>query len=159
MIAENKVVTLNYTVKDEDGDIIDSSEGGDPLTYLHGANNIIPGLEAALIGKAAGEDFDVAVAPADAYGEYNEAMVQQVPMAAFEGVENVEPGMAFTAQTEGGPVQLIVTDVDGDLVTVDPNHPLAGKTLHFSGTIADVRDATEEELAHGHVHGPHGHHH
>lgn len=159
MIAENKVVTLDYTVKDEDGDIIDSSEGGDPLTYLHGANNIIPGLEAALIGKTAGEDFDVLIAPADAYGEYNEAMVQQVPMAAFEGVENVEPGMAFTAQTQGGPVQLIVTDVDGDLVTVDPNHPLAGKTLHFSGTIADVRDATEEELAHGHVHGPHGHHH
>lgn len=159
MIAENKVVTLNYTVKDEGGDIIDTSEGGEPLTYLHGFNNIIPGLEAALVGKAAGDEFDVSVAPAEAYGEYNEAMVQQVPMSAFEGVDKVEPGMAFTAQTQGGPVQLIVTEVDGDQVTVDPNHPLAGKTLHFSGSIADVRDASEEELAHGHVHGPGGHHH
>lgn len=159
MIAENKVVTLNYTVKDEGGDIIDTSEGGEPLTYLHGFNNIIPGLEAALVGKAAGDEFDVSVAPAEAYGEYNEAMVQQVPMSAFEGVDKVEPGMAFTAQTQGGPVQLIVTEVEGDQVTVDPNHPLAGKTLHFSGSIAEVRDASEEELAHGHVHGPGGHHH
>nr|WP_196158660.1 peptidylprolyl isomerase [Reinekea sp. G2M2-21] len=159
MIEENKVVSLNYTVKDEHGEVIDTSEGGDPLTYLHGANNIISGLEAALVGKAAGDSFDTVVAPADGYGEYNEEMVQVVPRSAFEGVESIEPGMVFTAQTQGGPVQLMVTGVEEDDITVDPNHPLAGKTLHFTGSVVEVRDATEEELAHGHVHGPGGHHH
>jgi len=159
MIADNKVVSLNYTVKDEADQVIDSSEGAEPLTYLHGANNIIPGLEAALVGKSAGDEFAATVAPADGYGEYNEALVQVVPRSAFEGVEKIELGMVFTAQTQGGPVQLMVTGVEEDDITVDPNHPLAGKTLQFSGSVIDVRDATEEELAHGHVHGAGGHHH
>lgn len=159
MIGENKVVSLNYTVKDDNDQVIDSSEGGSPLLYLHGSNNIIPGLENALTGKATGDEFAVTVEPKDAYGEYNEEMVQVVPMSAFQEVEKVEPGMVFTAQTQNGPVQLMVTDVDGDNVTIDPNHPLSGKTLHFSGSIIDVRDASEEELAHGHVHGEGGHHH
>jgi FKBP-type peptidyl-prolyl cis-trans isomerase SlyD len=159
MIEENKVVSLNYTVKDDKDQVIDTSEGNDPLTYLHGANNIIPGLEKALVGKAAGEEFAVTVEPADGYGDYKEEMVQVVPRDAFEGVESVEPGMVFTAQTQGGPVQLMVTGVEGDDITVDPNHPLAGKVLHFSGSIIDVRDASAEELEHGHVHGPGGHHH
>lgn len=159
MIADNKVVSLNYTVKDDQGQVIDTSEGQEPLVYLHGAKNIIPGLEAALAGKATGDEFEVTVQPAEGYGEYNEAMVQVVPRSAFEGVEKVEPGMVFTAQTQGGPVQLMVTGVEGDDITVDPNHPLAGKVLHFTGSVADVRDATSEELDHGHVHGPGGHHH
>lgn len=159
MIAENKVVSLNYTVKDSEGQVIDTSEGGEPLVYLHGHKNIIPGLEAALVGKKEGEEFDVTVAPAEAYGERNEEAVQVVPRSAFEGVESIEPGMVFTAQTQGGPVQLIVTGVEGEDITVDPNHPLAGKELHFSGSVVEVRDASEEEQQHGHVHGPGGHHH
>ncbi|TXR54693.1 FKBP-type peptidyl-prolyl cis-trans isomerase [Reinekea thalattae] len=158
MIADKKVVTLNYNVKDADGQLIDSSEGAAPLVYLHGFKNIIPGLEDALTGKKQGEEFDVTVEPKDAYGEYNAAAVQVVPRAAFEGVESVEPGMAFTADTENGPVQLIVTGVEGDDITVDPNHPLAGKTLSFTGSVVEIRDASEEELAHGHVH-DHGHSH
>lgn len=159
-IAQHKVVTIHYKVVDVDsGEVIDSSEGGQPMTYLHGAQNIIPGLEQALEGKQVGDEFEVTVAPADAYGEYSDERVQQVPMAAFEGVEKVEPGMAFTAQTEHGPVSLIVTEVDEATVTVDANHPLAGKSLQFSVKIESVRDASEEELAHGHVHGEGGHHH
>jgi len=159
-IAQHKVVTIHYKVVDVDsGEVIDSSEGGQPMTYLHGAQNIIPGLEQALEGKQVGDEFEVTVAPADAYGEYSDERVQQVPMAAFEGVEKVEPGMAFTAQTEHGPISLIVTEVDEATVTVDANHPLAGKSLQFSVKIESVRDASEEEMAHGHVHGEGGHHH
>ena len=159
-IAQHKIVTIHYKVVDvASGEVIDSSEGGQPMTYLHGAQNIIPGLEQALEGKQVGDEFEVTVAPADAYGEYSEDRVQQVPMAAFEGVENVEPGMAFTAQTEHGPINLIVTEVDEAVVTVDANHPLAGKSLSFSVQVESVRDASEEELAHGHVHGEGGHQH
>jgi FKBP-type peptidyl-prolyl cis-trans isomerase SlyD len=156
MIADQKVVSLNYTVKDTEGQVVDSSEGAAPLVYLHGKGNIIPGLEAALVGKTSGEEFDVTVEPADAYGEYNEEMVQVVPRKAFEGVESIEKGMVFTAQAQNGPVQLTVAKVDGDDITVDPNHPLSGKTLHFSGSVIEVREATEEELTHGHVHGEGG---
>ena len=159
MIADQKVVSLNFTVKDGEGQIIDSSEGKQPLVYLHGQNNIIPGLEAALAGKAVGDEYDVTIQPEDAYGEYNEEILQVVPRSAFQGVETVEPGMVFTAQGQNGPVRLTVAKVEGEEVTVDPNHPLAGKTLNFTGSVLDVRDATEEELAHGHVHGPGGHHH
>ena len=159
-IAQHKVATLHYTVVDvASGETIDTSEGGQPMTYLHGAQNIIPGLEQALEGKNVGDAFDVTIEPADAYGEYSEDRIQQVPVQAFEGVEQVEPGMAFTAQTEHGPVNLIVTEVNDDIVTVDANHPLAGKALAFSIKVEAVRDASEEELAHGHVHGEGGHHH
>jgi FKBP-type peptidyl-prolyl cis-trans isomerase SlyD len=159
-IAQHKIVTIHYKVVDvASGEVIDSSEGGQPMTYLHGAQNIIPGLEQALEGKQVGDEFEVTVAPADAYGEYSEERVQQVPMEAFEGVEKVEPGMAFTAQTEHGPINLIVTEVDEAIVTVDANHPLAGKSLSFSVKVESIRDASEEELAHGHVHGEVGHHH
>ncbi|TCS43911.1 FKBP-type peptidyl-prolyl cis-trans isomerase [Reinekea marinisedimentorum] len=159
MIEDKKVVAINYNVTDSDGQLIDSSEGAEPLVYLHGSQNIIPGLEAGLTGKAKGEEFNITVEPKDAYGEYRAELVQVVPRDAFEGVESVEPGMAFTAQTQGGPVQLVVTGVEGDDVTVDPNHPLAGKTLTFTGTIEDVREASAEEIEHGHVHGEGGHHH
>lgn len=159
-ISQNKVVTIHYQVVDVDSnELIDSSEGGAPMVYLHGHQNIIPGLEKALEGKKAGDELEVTVVAADAYGVYSDERVQQVPMAAFEGVEQIEPGMAFTAQTEHGPVSLIVTEVDETTVTVDANHPLAGKDLRFSVKVEAVRDASVEELSHGHVHGEGGHHH
>lgn len=159
-ISANKVVTIDYKVLDAaSGELIDSSEGGHPMTYLHGFQNIIPGLENALAGKNVGDALDITVAPADAYGEYSEERIQEVPIEAFQGVEQVEPGMAFTAQTQHGPVNLIVTEVTDTTVTVDANHPLAGKALSFSVKVLSVRDASEEELAHGHVHGEGGHHH
>lgn len=160
-IAKDKVVMINYTLTDPDGQVLDSSEGRDPLAYLHGRGNIIAGLEAALDGKAAGEQVQVTIEPAEAYGELDESLVQQVPLSKFEGVDKVEPGMQFTAQTQMGPRVISVTEVDeaNDLVTVDANHPLAGVTLSFDVSIVEVREATAEELDHGHVHGPGGHHH
>jgi FKBP-type peptidyl-prolyl cis-trans isomerase SlyD len=158
-IAENKVASIQYTVSDEEGQIIDSSEGGEPLVFLVGAQNVIQGLEEALIGKNVGDVVKATVEPAKAYGEYNPEGVQEVPMDAFEGVDDIETGMAFTAETEQGPMNLIVTAIEGDMVTVDGNHPLAGKALTFDVTIEAVRDATDEEMAHGHVHGEGGHQH
>ena len=159
-VAQHTVVTLHYKVTDVDsGQVIDSSENGDPLVYLHGAQNIIPGLENALEGKAVGDEVEVTVAPEDAYGERSDDRIQQVPIEAFREIENLEPGMAVTAQTEHGPVNLIVTEIDESTVTVDANHPLAGKSLTFNVSIKSIRDASEEEVAHGHVHGPEGHSH
>ena len=159
-IAHHKVVTFHYTVADSDSnEVIDSSEGGQPMTYLHGAGNIVPGLENALEGKSVGDELEVTVAPAEGYGERSEDRVQQVPLEAFEEMEKVAPGMAVVAHTEQGQVNLVITDVQGDQVTVDANHPLAGKSLKFNVTVAEVRDASDEEKAHGHVHGPGGHDH
>ncbi|MDO6680988.1 MULTISPECIES: peptidylprolyl isomerase [unclassified Oceanobacter] len=159
-IAQHKVVSIHYKVVDvASGETIDSSEGAAPMTYLHGAQNIIPGLEAALDGKKVGDELEVTVEAANAYGEYSEDRVQKVPRDAFTGVDQIEPGMAFTAQTAQGPVNLIVTEVEEAEVTVDANHPLAGKDLAFSVTVESVRDASEEELEHGHVHGAEGHQH
>ena len=159
-IAQHKVVSIHYRVVDSDNnEEIDSSANGEPMTYLHGASNIIPGLEQALEGKAVGDELEVTVEPAEAYGERSEDRVQQVPMAAFQGMEKVEPGMAVTAQTDQGSINLVITEVEGDQVTVDANHPLAGKSLRFNVTVESVRDASEEEVAHGHVHGPGGHEH
>lgn len=159
-IAEHKVVTLHYKVTDTgSNEVIDSSENGEPMTYLHGAQNIIPGLEQALEGKVVGDELEVAVAAADAYGERSDDRIQQVPREAFEGMEKLEVGMAVSAQTDQGTMNLIVTEVSEDVVTVDANHPLAGKSLKFNVTVEDVRDASEEEKTHGHVHGPGGHEH
>lgn len=152
--AENKVVTIHYTLTDEQGATLDSSSGGEPLSYLHGAGNIIPGLEKALEGKSAGEQVNVTVSAEEGYGERNEELVQQVPMEAFQGVDKVEPGMQFEAQSpDGNVVRVTVTEMAEDQVTVDANHPLAGHALNFDVEVAEVRDATEEELQHGHVHG------
>ena len=159
-IAQHKVVSIHYKVSDTaSSEVIDSTEDGDPMTYLHGAQNIIPGLEQALEGKQVGDEIEVTVAPADGYGEYSEDRVQQVPIEAFAEMEKVEPGMMVTAETEGGAVNLVITEVSETTVTVDANHPLAGKSLSFEVTVESVRDANEEEIAHGHVHGPGGHHH
>ena len=159
-IAQHKVVTIHYKVVDAGTDeIIDSSEDSEPMTYLHGAQNIIPGLEQALDGKVVGDEVEVTVEPADAYGERSEDRVQQVPKEAFDEMEKIEPGMTVVANTDHGQVSLVVTQIDEASVTVDANHPLAGKSLKFSVSIEAVRDASEEEIAHGHVHGPGGHHH
>lgn len=159
-ISQHKVVTIHYKVVDaESEEVIDSSDGGEPMTYLHGAQNIIPGLEQALEGKVVGDEVAVNVEAADAYGEYSEDRIQQVPIETFEEMEKIEPGMMVTSESEEGRINLMVTEVDETTVTVDANHPLAGKSLKFDVRIEAVRDASEEELAHGHVHGPGGHDH
>lgn len=152
-IGEKTVVSIHYTLKDEGGDVIDSSEGAQPLSYLHGAGNIIPGLEQALAGKAVGDSLEVVVEPQQGYGEYHSELLQVVPRAAFEGVESIEPGMAFTAQgSDGSQRRIVVKSVEGDEITIDGNHELAGVDLHFSVEVVDVREATEEEVSHGHAH-------
>jgi FKBP-type peptidyl-prolyl cis-trans isomerase SlyD len=159
-IKENSAVSFHYTLTDDDGQQLDSSAGKEPLAYLHGAGNIIPGLENALTGKAVGDSMVVAVSAAEGYGEVQKELIQEVPRSAFQGVDTIEVGMQFEAQTgQGGNVPVTVTAVTEEVVTVDGNHPLAGKNLNFDVSIEDVRDATEEELAHGHVHGPGGHEH
>lgn len=159
-IAKDSVVRFNYTLTGPNGQVIDSSQGKEPLAYLHGANNIIPGLESALTGKAVGDNVKVTVPAAQAYGEHNPQMVQQVPKSAFQGVPNIQAGMQFQARGPQGQQAIVtVKAVEGDLVTVDANHPLAGMPLNFDVSIVEVRAATAEELAHGHVHGAGGHHH
>lgn len=158
-IANNKVVSIHYKLTNDAGDILDSSEGQEPLAYLHGLGNIIPGLENALSGRALGDKFSVTVAPADGYGERDNEMVQSVPRSAFQGVDQILPGMQFQAQSPEGMQLVTVIDVDGDEVILDGNHPMAGITLTFDVEVTEIRDATAEELEHGHVHGPGGHHH
>ena len=157
-IENRKVVTLEYTLTDESGEILDTSKDSEPLVYLHGSGNIIPGLEGALSGKSEGESLQVTVQPADAYGDRDESLMQTVPKDRFGG-EDVEVGMQFQARGPEGPVLLTIVDIEDDAVTVDANHPLAGRVLSFDVTVLNVRDATLEELTHGHVHGPGGHHH
>ena len=153
LIGNNLVVSMHYTLTDNDGQQLDSSRGSEPLSYLHGAGNIIPGLEQALTGKVQGDSVQAKIAPADAYGESNPEMVQVVPRDAFQGVEEIQPGMSFTASGQDGSTrQITVTDVQGDEITVDGNHPLAGVELNFDVEIVGVREASEEELAHGHAH-------
>jgi FKBP-type peptidyl-prolyl cis-trans isomerase SlyD len=158
-IAQNSVVSIHYTLKDDAGETIDSSASGDPLTYLHGHGNLVTGLERALDGKNAGDKLQVTVAPAEGYGDYDQQLVQKIPRRTLKGIANVRVGMRLHAQTEHGPRAVTVTQLVGDMVTIDANHPLAGQNLNFDIEVTDVRDATEEELAHGHVHGPGGHHH
>lgn len=158
-VSKHTVVTINYTLTNDRGDVLDSSQGGEPLAYIQGIGSIIPGLEAALEGKQKGDTLSVSIAPEQGYGERNDALVQQVPLSLFEGVDEVKPGMQFHAQTQAGVQVVTVTKVEGDQVTIDGNHPLAGETLNFEVEVLDVREATAEELDHGHVHGPGGHDH
>ena len=156
-IKENSAVSFHYTLTDDDGQTLDSSAGKDPLAYLHGAGNIIPGLESALEGKAVGDAMVVAVTAAEGYGEVQQELIQEVPRDAFQGVDSIEVGMQFEAQTgQGGNVPVTVTAVTDEVVTVDGNHPLAGKNLNFDVSIEDVREATEEQLEQGHVNGAGG---
>jgi len=158
-IKQNQVVSIHYTLTDDAGEVIDSSAGGEPLAYLHGHGNLVPGLERELAGRNAGDRLQVKIAPADGYGEYDRELVQRVPRRSLKGIANVRVGMHLQAQTRQGTRPVTVTAVSGDMVTLDGNHPLAGKSLNFEVEITAVRAATEEELAHGHVHGPGAHHH
>jgi len=152
-IADKKVVSIHYTLTNGGGEVIDSSRDAEPMVYLHGAQNIIPGLEAALAGKVVGDELAVSIEAADAYGEYNEEMTQVVPRDMFEGVDELEAGMEFQAETAQGVQVIRIAAVDGDQITIDGNHPLAGEKLHFEVNVTEVREATEDELTHGHVHG------
>ena len=159
MTVENgKVVSFHYTLTNAQGDVLDQSQEH-PMPYLHGAGNIIPGLEKELAGKKVGDKLTVNVPAAEAYGEYHEQLVNDVPREAFQGVDNIEAGMQFQADTPEGVQVITVKAVSGETVTVDANHPLAGQDLNFDVEIVEVREATEEESAHGHVHGVGGHHH
>lgn len=159
LIADRCAVSIHYTLTDDAGDVLDSSAGREPLTYLHGAGQIVPGLEQALKGRAAGDAFRVDIAPEDGYGPRIDSMVQVVPRAAFQGVARLEPGMQFEASGDQGTLSVVITAIDGDSVTVDGNHPLAGQTLHFDVEVTAVRAASVEEVQHGHVHGAGGHAH
>ncbi len=158
-IAKNKVVAIDYTLTDKDGKLIDTSKDHGPLYYIQGIGNLIPGLEAKLEGKNTGDNLKVVIAPQDGYGEREDALCQKVPRNQFENGSQIEVGMQFEVETEGGELVVTVTEVSGETVTVDGNHPLAGVELHFDVTVREIREASAEELAHGHVHGPGGHHH
>lgn len=150
-ITDGRVASFHYTLTDDAGVVIDRSAPDAPLSYQHGAGNIVPGLEKALAGRAAGDAVKAEVAPEEGYGPRHDGLVQQVPKSAFPDIDAVAPGMQFEAQTAQGPMVVTVTAIGDDTVIVDGNHPLAGVALHFDVTIAAVRDATDEERNDGHV--------
>jgi FKBP-type peptidyl-prolyl cis-trans isomerase SlyD len=152
LIGPNAVVSFSYTLTNEQGDIIDQSPEGESMTYLHGTSSIIPGLENELVGKVAGNEFDVTVQPENGYGERIEEMVQKMPRSTFPADAEIELGMQFGAETAQGQVTVVVTEIEDDFITVDGNHPLVGMTLRFVGKVEAVREATAEELDHGHAH-------
>lgn len=159
-IASNKVATLHYTLKDDKGALIESSVGNEPLAYIHGVGNLIPGLEAKLEGKQAGDKLSVVVPAEDAYGERDEELIEEVERSEFDEGEELEVGKEFQYDDEDGNVfHVRVVKVGEKMVTIDGNHPLAGQTLAFEVEVLGVRDASKEELEHGHVHGEGGHHH
>lgn len=157
-VAKDLVVSLAYQVRTEDGVLVDESPVSAPLDYLHGHGSLIAGLEKALEGHDVGDRFDVHVGANDAYGNYDENLVQRVPKDVFMGVDELQVGMRFLADTDQA-VPVEITEVDGDHVVVDGNHMLAGQNLNFNVEVVAIREATAEELAHGHVHGEHDHHH
>lgn len=154
-IKKDTVASIHYTLRDGEGNLLDTSSGREPLTYLQGAGNLIVGMEEGLEGKSKGDKFNLKVAPEKGYGVKDSTLVQKVPRSAF-GTQKIDKGMQF--QTNQGQV-VTVTETGLESITVDANHPLAGVELHFDIEITDVRSATPEELSHGHVHGPGGHHH
>jgi FKBP-type peptidyl-prolyl cis-trans isomerase SlyD len=158
-IAKNKVVAIEYSLTDGDGKLIDSSKDHGPLYYIQGIGNLIPGLEAKLEGRTIGDNLKVVIAPKDAYGEKQDSLRQVVPRSQFENADQIEIGMQFEVETEQGELVVTVVETTTDSITVDGNHPLAGVELHFDVTVKEIRDASAEELAHGHVHGQGGHHH
>ncbi len=157
-IGPKTVVSIEYTLKDETGEVLDTSDGREPLDYLHGAGNIIPGLEKALAGKSEGESIEVTVSPDEAYGRRDAKLVRKVPVRKLAD-KNPQAGRRYRAHLDDGVAIVLVTAVSGDYASIDANHPLADKTLHFAVKVAKLRAATDEELAHGHVHGAHGHGH
>lgn len=151
-VENDKVVSIHYTLKDNDGKVLDSSEGKEPLKFLQGKQNIIPGLENAMDGKSVGDKFNVKVQPNEGYGERNDQMVVTIPRTSFGEIKDINPGMQFQLNSQNGPVVVTVVEVDDENVKVDANHPLAGVELNFDVEVLDIREATQEELDHGHVH-------
>ncbi len=152
-VKKDAVVEMHYTLKNDAGDVIDTSSGKAPMPFLQGHGNIIPGLEKALEGMKVGESCDVSVKPEDAYGVHHPEGIQEIPMEALQGIENLEVGMELQSQDEqGNPFIVRVEKINEETVTINANHPLAGETLHFNVSIESVREATKEELSHGHVH-------
>jgi FKBP-type peptidyl-prolyl cis-trans isomerase SlyD len=158
-ITPGSVVVFDYTLTDDDKDIIDSSVGSEPLAYIQGEGQIVPGLEKAMEGKKAGDSFKISLPPEEGYGVHDPENISVVPADQIEGGEELEEGMQLHTEGEFGEQTVIITKIVGNEVTIDGNHPLAGMTLHFDISIRDVRPATDEERDHGHVHGPGGHHH
>ena len=152
LIGQNSIVSIQYILTNDSGEIMDQSQEGQPLVYLHGAAGIIPGLENELTGKVEGAAFKVTIKPEEAYGEHIPEMVQEVPRSSFPSDQDIQAGMQFNAESPNGPMMVSVTAVSDDIITVDGNHPLAGLTLHFEGKIEGVREATAEELEHGQAH-------
>ena len=157
-VADNMAVSIHYTLTNDDSEVLDSSIGDEALVYLHGGGNIISGLEKALHGKVAGDKFIARIAAEDAYGELMDEMVQIISREMFEGIDNIEVGMQFHADVSYGPGVVTVVNIEGDDITIDGNHPLAGLALTFDVEVIDVRAATQEEMAHGHIHGAGCHH-
>ena len=159
IVEKDKAVSFHYTLKNAEGEQMETSREKDPMSYLHGANNIIAGLEKAMEGHAVNDEFSVTVEPEDAYGVRNEKNVQRIPLKRLKGIGKVSVGQVLNLQTNNGQVQVTVLKVGRFNVDVDGNHPLAGNQLTFDVEIMDIREASEEELEHGHVHGPGGHQH
>ncbi|MGE9291234.1 MAG: FKBP-type peptidyl-prolyl cis-trans isomerase [Puniceicoccales bacterium] len=155
-IEKDRIVTMHYTLRGDDGTVLDSSEGKDPLSYLHGHGNLIPGLESRIEGKAQGEKMEVKVPSGEAYGAIDPQKKFDVPRTQFPPDADIQPGSQFRAEGEGGPVVVRVDSVDGDTVKIDANHPLAGVDLNFNVEVVEVREATAEEIEHGHAQGPQG---
>ena len=152
-VRKGRVISLDFVLKDEQGEMLDQSTDGGPLEYLHGAGDVVPGLEQALEGHKLGEHLRVVIPPAQAYGEYEVSLVDEVSREQFPGIDDIQPGMQFqTHMDDGAPMIINVTAVDGDRIVVDGNHPLAGMTLVFEVDIIGIREAGKDEIAHGHVH-------
>ena len=158
-IGDKMVVHMHYELKNDAGEILDSSKGREPLAYIHGMGNIIPGLEKELNNKVKGDKVKATIAPEDAYGKYDLQKVFKVGRDQFQGNGDIQVGMQIQAQAGERMEVGTVESIEGDEITLNFNHPLAGKTLHFDVEVMEVREATDEELSHGHVHGPGGHHH
>ncbi len=152
-IANNTAVTIHYTLTNDAGEVLDSTAGGEPMVYLHGKGNIISGLEKALNNKNTGDKFDVRIEPEDAYGEFSEDMIQVVSREMFDGIDDLEVGMQFHAAVNSGSGIVTIMKIDGDDITIDGNHPMAGLALNFAIEIVGVRLATKDENSHGHIHG------
>ena len=157
-ITTNKIASLAYTLKNDDGEILDKADENNPFLYMHGTGGIIKGLENALNEKSVNDSFSLIVAPDEAYGERDDKLIESVPRTMFEGIpdEEMVAGAQFHAQTAQGTQVITIASIDGDMINIDANHPLAGETLHFDVAVLDIRDATEEEIAHGHPHAPGG---
>ncbi len=159
-IQKNHVVSIDYTLKNDEGKVLDTSSGRDPMTYLHGVGMLIPGMENALEGKSEGDDFSISIAPADAYGDRNDSLLHKVERKELAHLPDLELGMELQVKTnDGSPLVMTIVDLSDETVVLDGNHPLAGMTLNFAIQVRNIREATQEEISHGHVHGPGGHHH